>query len=61
MKIGTRIGSGKLVHAAEYNQETGEINLYCDSLKYGTYYAVISDFREPTKESVTCQKCVLKL
>jgi hypothetical protein len=51
------IGGGKTVHAASYNQESREIDLYCNSLKYEHYFADITDFSPPTNDKVTCRKC----
>lgn len=58
MKIRTKIGTGKTVHAAEYDPQTGSIDLFCDRLTYPAYYAAISDDTPPTAENVTCKKCI---
>jgi hypothetical protein len=55
------IGGGKTVHAAYYNQESGEIDLYCSSLRYDHYFADITDFSPATKDNVTCRKCKRKI
>jgi hypothetical protein len=56
--ITTTINNGKLTHSALYNEQTGEIQLNCNSLKHKTYYADIRDYKEPSKLNVTCNKCL---
>lgn len=60
MEIMTRIGQGKVVHAAEYDIETGSIHLFCDSLQYKNYHAAVTDYTPPDPERVTCKKCKKK-
>lgn len=60
MRIRTRIGTGKAVHAAEYNENTGEIKVLCGQLKYKTYYAAVQDPQPPTLENITCSRCKKK-
>lgn len=55
--IATRIGTGKVQHAAAYDPETGKLQLYCDSLTYTSYLAVIPDPTPPNAVNVTCKKC----
>lgn len=58
MKVITKVGRGKVQHAASYNPFTGDIKLHCNSLKYQTYLAAISDPEQPTVKNVTCKKCL---
>jgi hypothetical protein len=61
INIITSINNRKYIHAAIYNEDTGEIELNCDSLKYKTYYADIKDYIKPSKENVTCKKCLITI
>lgn len=61
IKITTKIGSGKAIHAALLDPSTESINLYCDSLKYKSYYMAMYDIIPPTKENVTCKKCLKQI
>lgn len=63
LKTITKVGGyGRKFHAADFNPKTGEINLYCDTLKaHENYFAAISEIIEPTEENVTCNKCKKKL
>ncbi|MGZ9868143.1 hypothetical protein ACU3L3_06950 [Priestia endophytica] len=61
MNIVTKIGGGKVQHAASYDSSTGKIDLLCNSLKFTTYYAHIVDPSPPTKGNITCKKCLKKI
>lgn len=59
--ITVKIHNRKYIHAAVYNENTGEIKLHCDSLKFHSYYVDIDNYNEPTKENITCKKCLKTL
>jgi hypothetical protein len=61
INITTKIHNRKYVHAAEYNENTGEIKLNCNSLTFDNYYVDINNQNKPTKENVTCKKCLTTL
>lgn len=61
MNIVTKVGGGRITHAASYERESGRIVLMCGSLKYRDYHAVISDYTPPTTSNVTCKLCSRKL
>lgn len=58
MKICIKVGGGKKDHAADYDSETGAVSLFCDSMTYATFYALVVDFTPPSVETVTCKKCL---
>jgi hypothetical protein len=58
MKIVVKTKGGLVNHAALYNTKTKDAKIYCSNQKY---FAVVTDFAEPTKENVTCKKCLNKL
>lgn len=55
IKIIVKTKGGLVDHAALYNPETKNAKIYCSNQNY---YAVVTDFAEPTKENVTCEKCL---
>ena len=61
MQTITRIGNGKVLHSAEYLPNTQTITLKCNSLTYINYLPYIIDQITPTKDNVTCKKCLSKL
>ena len=58
MQTITRIGARKVLHAAKYFPNTQTITLKCNSLTYNNYLPYIVDQITPTKDNVTCKKCL---
>jgi hypothetical protein len=61
INITTKIHNKKYIHAASYNESTGEIKLNCNSLTFDNYYVDINNQNKPTKENVTCKECLTTL
>jgi len=61
MNIRISIYGNKTVHAASYDPENQLVDLFCCSLKYKSYRPDVVDYTKPTKENVTCKKCLRKL
>lgn len=58
MKIVTRVGTGKVQHAADYDPADGSVSLYCKALTYAHYLGAIVDPTPPTENAVTCKQCL---
>jgi hypothetical protein len=57
--ITINIHPNKTMHAAKHIN--GKTELLCSSLRYTNYYADITNQEPPTRDNVTCKKCLKKL